>query len=961
MVLSLSLRPRSRKQQILWTSVFLLVLLTSSALSLFQKVPSQSSAEPRIGGLTWWLRPYEQNSALRPPIDLGSVYFISERTGWAMALDGSILSTNDAGRSWHLQFRGSSHSPQYPSLVSVLFATPELGWAAGPTATILHTQDSGRSWQKEATGSSAYIHSVYFLTPAPQVGWAVGPGTILRTETGGSSWEPQPSGTWGWLNSVFFLNQQVGWVVGDEGTILYTQDEGRTWSPQHSQQRQFLRSVTFVNPQVGWAVGLDQGQWPRESGVMLHTEDAGRTWIQRSDNTLPPLASVFFLDSQWGWIVGKNGAILDTDDGGHTWQQQPSGSSAALNSVFFSSGSSGWIVGNGGIILHTTNRGRTWTRQGYRIWPAPWFFLTAIICVTAILQTSRSVLPQQLDSIEETEDSDSPVETLQQDTLGYGPLVERLRRFIQNTKTEPPLVVALQAPWGMGKSSVMRMLQSELQRNRVAVTVWFNAWHHQKEDPLLAYLLEEIQKQVAPSWLSPVGLAFRFKLVRVRVFSSLDGFFAVFGALLLVVFHEQLTLLLETQPALKNFKNINSVGQVLWLVPVLLLYPQLRAFSSHPAKLLDEANNSSWQWLKSLVSFGSLKGKTDVRPEFSKDLREVVEALLPQRLVIFLDDLDRCRAELVVETLEAVNFLSSAAPCFIVLGADYRKVETLAGMRFETIAKQEAENVGAKQPVDRVQVRLEHARNYMRKIVNMRLNLPHPSPTAYQSFLTQRRATEKRSFRTLQGGLLAAIGFAAVVLFALQPVFYHPEQQSSLPTVSSGNPEVSNSPGNLSPLPPITQQAGPEQRRATQGTGKTPDSHVVSTDDMERLIVIFGILVLSLGGCLVRILSQPKHMPEARDSAAFKRALQDSSLAIQERANTPREMRRFMNYLRFIAGPSDSAKPGEGADFEPQLVWLAATGLNSQAQKLDQKVIQYYRAQCDLIGVDPETFRPRDE
>src|SRR6202021_622517 len=89
-------------------------------------------------------------------------------------------------------------------------------------------------------------------------------------------------------------------------------------------------------------------------------------------------------------------------------------------------------------------------------------------------------------SIEEIVSSDSPVTSVAEDKLGQRDLVERLSRFLRNPNTSPPLVISLQARWGMGKSSVMRMLESDLKENRAAVTVWFNAWHHQKEDQLLA-------------------------------------------------------------------------------------------------------------------------------------------------------------------------------------------------------------------------------------------------------------------------------------------------------------------------------------------------------------------------------------------------------------------------------------------------------------------------------------------
>jgi hypothetical protein len=91
--------------------------------------------------------------------------------------------------------------------------------------------------------------------------------------------------------------------------------------------------------------------------------------------------------------------------------------------------------------------------------------------------------------------------------------------------------------------------------------------------------------------------------------------------------------------------------------------------------------------------------------------------------VIFLDDLDRCPPHQVVQILEAVNFLSSAAPCFIIIGADYRKVETLAGQHFQDVAVQEAENSVLVDPgitVEQkeklaVEARVKYAQVYMRK------------------------------------------------------------------------------------------------------------------------------------------------------------------------------------------------------------------------------------------------------
>jgi predicted KAP-like P-loop ATPase len=53
---------------------------------------------------------------------------------------------------------------------------------------------------------------------------------------------------------------------------------------------------------------------------------------------------------------------------------------------------------------------------------------------------------------------------------------------------ETPLVIGLYGTWGIGKTSMMRQIQAELDANKVE-TVWFDPWQHQfDENPVLALL-----------------------------------------------------------------------------------------------------------------------------------------------------------------------------------------------------------------------------------------------------------------------------------------------------------------------------------------------------------------------------------------------------------------------------------------------------------------------------------------
>ena len=376
--------------------------------------------------------------------------------------------------------------------------------------------------------------------------------------------------------------------------------------------------------------------------------------------------SIFGIsDGSQLWAVGDKGTVLHYSAQAGRWEPQSSGTRYHLRSIFGTSdGSQLWAVGDEGTILNSRG-GATWEGSAsYRLWPAPWFFALLLVCVGGLVwATLPLVTAVSVQYIEDLANADSPVAQLKDDALGYKRLVTRLLRFIQNPKTKPPLVLALQAPWGMGKSSVMEMLRTELNDKKAAITVWFNAWHHQKEDELLAYLLEAIQKQVSPSWFSAVGLEFRFDLLRVRMFSSPERFLAAFAALALLVFHRAVATWMADLLALNDSTSRHFTWPVAGIA-LLLLANQIRAFSADPQRLVEDSKRSVWKTLRDLLVFPTLQGKTDVPQEFAKNLKEVTDALLPQRLVIFLDDLDRCllrnRAVIEVESEEIASDSSSA-------------------------------------------------------------------------------------------------------------------------------------------------------------------------------------------------------------------------------------------------------------------------------------------------------------
>ncbi|QSA97709.1 YCF48-related protein [Methylococcus sp. EFPC2] len=241
--------------------------------------------------------------------DVMSVMFVDAQRGWAVGKGADIFHTIDGGRSWGEQ-TVEHDPPEIRDFHAVAFADPDRGWLVGKSGVIYATPDGGRRWQPQKSTVRVDLMSVHFVDG--KLGWAVGDeGNILATADGGANWKPQTSGTTALLRSVYFVDDRHGWTVGDDGKIIATINGGANWKPQTSTVQTHLRAVRFVDVQHGWAVG--------DNGVIVVTANGGADWKPQPSRTQANLRSVYFVDARHGCAVGDGHTILLTRDGGSTW------------------------------------------------------------------------------------------------------------------------------------------------------------------------------------------------------------------------------------------------------------------------------------------------------------------------------------------------------------------------------------------------------------------------------------------------------------------------------------------------------------------------------------------------------------------------------------------------------------------------------------------------------------------
>jgi hypothetical protein len=563
-------------------------------------------------------------------------------------------------------------------------------------------------------------------------------------------------------------------------------------------------------------------------------------------------------DGLRGWAVDMGGAILHTADGGRTWQQQlVSGADAGLFAAsFLYDGLRGWAVGNNGTIMHTSNGGQSWqpqtrgftTKDGGQSWdsleyrrsPSPWVYLAWLGAIGFLLAAARK-LPADLErapqSVADRLASDRPLELGDPDPLGYQRIAAGLSRFLRNEKTEPPLTVAITGEWGSGKSSLMNLLRADLERYEFR-PVWFNAWHHQKEEHLFAALLEAVRAQAVPGWWSYPGLVFRWRLLRKRTRAHL-----FWSLVLLGVFGISLGAVVDRWPEISavlrdQFAALSLIAEKPWDI-----FKKLLAWSAALAEGLVASSPlfgllsgliglwvalrnrlATWQLspAKLMASIGerteikALDAQLGFRHEFAAAFREVCEALHPRTLTIIIDDLDRCRPEQVVETLEAVNFLVTAGPCYVILGIAPEQVMRCVGLGFKDIA---AEMAAANLPAadEGRGWRREFAKNCLEKLINVEVPVPTLTSEDARKIVAaagedeQPRRLEKHGSSPWLAACFAVLFIGALYVGAnvhewLQPPSV-PEVADTAGTVASGPA----TPGPTAP-PPSGSKGQPNHR-----------------------------------------------------------------------------------------------------------------------------------------------------
>ncbi|TVQ02811.1 MAG: hypothetical protein EA359_11025 [Balneolaceae bacterium] len=298
------------------------------------------------------------------------------------------------------------------------------------------------------------------------------------------------------------------------------------------------------------------------------------------------------------------------------------------------------------------------------------------------------------------------------DLLGRENLVNSLAAMIASPGQDTPFTIGLLGDWGSGKSNVMHLLRIALSERADKERFYFadfNAWEYEHTDNMAAGVAQEVLKgflERKSSWQKFVikwkfgkqenGVLLPFILIAVFVVAILS---------LVMIF------LGDSQGWIAAF----GVSSVL-----------IAGFIKHIFTILEHPLTAKVNNYLKLPSYAVHLGTIPMLKKHLKILSDIIitpDEGNPNRLIVFVDDLDRCEPQAISKTLDAIRLVMDIENVVVIIGIDHR-------IAFRAVEKQYVDLA------DDERTSADIARDYLGKIIQLPVMLNQPGENELQNFIS---------------------------------------------------------------------------------------------------------------------------------------------------------------------------------------------------------------------------------
>ncbi|CAG5015679.1 hypothetical protein DYBT9275_05389 [Dyadobacter sp. CECT 9275] len=273
-----------------------------------------------------------------------------------------------------------------------------------------------------------------------------------------------------------------------------------------------------------------------------------------------------------------------------------------------------------------------------------------------------------------------------------------------------PVTIGVFGDWGSGKSSILKIVEKELIGDDKdgfkdgTLVLYFNGWVFEGYDDAKAALLESIIEKFAKhKKLGP-----KVKNETVKLFKSVK-WMRLMGL---------------------GFKKIAIPAASAYLTGGVSLIPYLlNEFSQiDPTELANKLKGDEAEsFLSSIIKKDEADEITMVR-EFRDDFKKMLDKSKIEKLVVIIDDLDRCTPDRLIENLEAIKLFLNVDKTAFVIGADPRIVRHAIELRYKTDGIENSSDVESRN--ERI------VSDYLEKLIQVPYYLPKLTDNEVETYLS---------------------------------------------------------------------------------------------------------------------------------------------------------------------------------------------------------------------------------
>lgn len=275
------------------------------------------------------------------------------------------------------------------------------------------------------------------------------------------------------------------------------------------------------------------------------------------------------------------------------------------------------------------------------------------------------------------------------DFLNFNYLAEQVVEISKDDNLSPA-TIGVYGDWGSGKSSLMKMVKKSLDTDKNTLTVEFNGWlfegYEDAKTALCGTILYEMHKHEK-----------RFAKAKKKIKALLDK---VDGG----------KLLSKGVKYGLDFLLTGGIGSITELTLTGLV-----------SAVKQKAGDVSEDEIKKVVD--ALKVDDTKRAEiknFRKTFKEVFEECKGERLVVFIDELDRCTPDTVLDIFEAIRLFLYVPGTTFIIGADERLVSYAVKTKYKDIPGHD----------------IDISKEYLEKLVQYPVKIPQLNESEVRQYIT---------------------------------------------------------------------------------------------------------------------------------------------------------------------------------------------------------------------------------